>query len=121
MMRVIATISDLATGGKLTREQRGHVLLGTLEAVGGYSPDFADRVAELTRARDPDFMLGARKAETVVTYVMNLHPMPGDADVAVATEVAKGTTLTGKVGREEIGGSLMYMLFTQVVKKRLAI
>jgi len=31
----------------------------------------------------------------------------------------EGSTLRGRVGREEIGGSLMYMLFTHVVKGRL--
>jgi len=41
--------------------------------------------------------------------------------VAVATELAEGSTLRGKVVREEIGGSLMYMLFTHVVKGRLDI
>ncbi len=116
---VIATVSNLVTRGKLNTEQRGNVLIGTLKDVGGYSPEFMERVAALTRAQDPAFMLGGRNAETVVTYVMNLHPMPGDADVAAATEIARGTTLTGRADRTEIGGSLMHMLFTQVVKKRL--
>jgi hypothetical protein len=78
-----------------------------------------DRIAALTDARDPAFMLGARNAETVLVYVMDLHPMPGDPGVAAATELAKGTTVTGKLGREEIGGSLMHMLFTDVLKGRL--
>jgi hypothetical protein len=46
---------------------------------------------------------------------------PGDPDLAAATELAEGSTLRGNVGREEIGGSLMYMLFTHVVKGRLDI
>jgi len=118
---VIGTISKLATGGKLTSEPRARVFVGTLEDLGGYSPDFMDRIDVLTRARDPDFFLGSRNAETIITYVYNLHPMPGDPDVAAATELAKGTTLTGKVDRDEIGGALMHMLFTQVVRKRLGV
>jgi hypothetical protein len=51
---------------------------------------------------------------------MNLHPMPNDPDVAAATNLAKQTTLTGVVGREEIGGALMHTLFSQVVRKRLS-
>jgi hypothetical protein len=55
---------------------------------------------------------------------MNLHPMPGDTDVAAATTVAEAyqTAMgkTGNVGREEIGGALMHLLFSQVVQKRLA-
>lgn len=118
---VIATISNLVTRGKLTTEQRGHVLIGTLKEVGGYSPEFMDQVAALTRTKDAAFMLGGRNAETIITYVMNLHPMPGDPDVAAATEIAQATTLTGRVDRAEIGGSLMHMLFTQVVQKRLGV
>jgi hypothetical protein len=118
---VIATVSNLVKKGKLNTEQRGHVLIGSLKDVGGYSPEFMDQVAELTRAKDPAFMMGGRNAETVVTYVMNLHPMPGDPDVAAATEIAKATTLTGRVDRAEIGGSLMHMPFTQVAQKRLGV
>lgn len=66
-------------------------------------------------------MLGGRNADTVVAYIMNLHPMPGDPDVASATEIAKATTLTGNVDRGEISGSLIHLLFTDVVKKRLAV
>ncbi len=118
---VIATVSNLITRGKLTTEQRGHVLIGTLKEVGGYSPEFMERVASLTRSKDPAFMPGGRNAETIITYVMNLHPMPGDPDVAAATEIAKATTLTGRVDRAEICGSLMHLLFTQVVQKRLSV
>lgn len=118
---VIATVRNIAARGKLTGEQRGHVFVGALKQVGGYSPEFMDQTEMLTNIRDPAFMLGGRNAETVLTYLLNLHPMPGDQDVVAATEVARATTLTGEVGREEIGGSLIYMLFTQVVKERLAV
>ena len=117
---VIGTVTKLVTRGKLNTEQRGRVLIGTLKDVGA-PPNFIDQVQALSQARHPDFMLGGRNAETVITYVMNMHPMPGDPDVATATELAKGTTLTGTVGRDEIGGSLMHMLFTQVVQKRLGV
>jgi hypothetical protein len=116
---VIGTVSKLATGGKLTTAQRGHVFSGTLDDLGGDSFDFIERVERLTRARDPDYMLGSRSAETIITYFYNLHPMPDDPDVAAATKLAKGGTLTGVVDRDAIGGALMHMLFTQVVTKRL--
>lgn len=119
LVYVMGAMMNLTSGGKLSTQDRGTVLIATLKEVGGYSPDFMDRVALFSEARDPDFMLGGRNAETVVTYVMNLHPMPGDPDVARATELAKGTTLTGSVGRDEIGGTLMHLLFADVVKKRL--
>ena len=121
LVYVMGTMINLTSGGKLSTENRGAVLINTLKEVGGYSPDFMDRVAAYSQARNPDFMLGGRNGETVVTYVLNLHPMPGDPDVARATELAKATTLTGNVDRGEIGGSLIHMLFTDVVKKRLAV
>ncbi|PPC98803.1 MAG: hypothetical protein CTY31_12350 [Hyphomicrobium sp.] len=109
----------MATNGKLNTEQRGLVLIGTLKDVGASPTDFLDRMEILAPARDPAFMLGARNAETIITYVFNLHPMPGDSDVAAAKELARGTTLTGNVDRAEIGGALINMLYTNIVKQRL--
>ncbi|PPC85839.1 MAG: hypothetical protein CTY39_06280 [Hyphomicrobium sp.] len=116
---VISNISHMATNGKLNTEQRGLVLIGTLKDVGASPTDFLDRMEILAPARDPAFMLGARNAETIITYVFNLHPMPGDSDVAAAKELARGTTLTGNVDRAEIGGALINMLYTNIVKQRL--
>ena len=83
---VIGFVLDLESVGKLTSEQRGKVFMGALQDAGGYSPDFMDRLNALAQAKDPDFMLGGRNAETVSTYLMNLHPMPGDPDVEAATK-----------------------------------
>lgn len=119
VMFAIATLGNLATGGKLTQEQRLRVFSGTLEDLGGNPADFIERVDALTVVRHPDFYLGSRNAETIIAYAFNLHPMPDDADVARATEMAKGSTRTGEASRDDICGSLMYLLFTWVVQGRL--
>jgi hypothetical protein len=57
-----------------------------LENIGG-SPDFFHHAARFFGSeRNPDYVLGARNAQTVITYIQNWHPMPGSPDVAVATE-----------------------------------
>jgi hypothetical protein len=121
VLYVLHHVAMAATAGKLSAEQRGHVLLGTLKDLGGYTPDFMDRVNAFTQTRDPDFMLGGCNAETLVTYIFNLHPMPSDPDVALATELACATTLTGKVDRGEIGGNLMHLMFHNIAKKRFGL
>lgn len=115
----IALMSRLATKGKLNSEQAGHVMIDTLKDLGGYAADFNDRIEALIREQNPDYLLGMRNSETVITYVMDLQPMPDDPDVAAATELARETSLTGKVDRAEIGGSLMHLLFHRIVQKRL--
>lgn len=117
---VITIVGEVVTRGKLTGMSHGHVLVGTLNDLGAPTADFTDCLERFTREKGADFLLEMRNAETVVTYVMNLHPMPDDEDVATATRVAEATTLTGTVGRDEISGALIHMLFTQVVKKRLS-
>jgi hypothetical protein len=82
---VIALIGRTAAGGKLTAEQQRHVMRMALEDIGG-SPDFFHRAARFGGERNPDYLLGARNAQTVITYIQNWHPMPGNPDVAVATE-----------------------------------
>jgi hypothetical protein len=121
VMNVFNIMCKISTGDKLSSEQRGNLVTEVLKDVGGYSPNFMGRVLKLARDHDPDFMLGGRNAETIIVYLYNLDPMQGDSDVAAATEIAKGMTLTGNVGREEIGGTLMYTLFTLEVQKRLGV
>ena len=58
-----------------------------LRDVGG-SPDFFDRAARFGSERNPDYRLGVRNAQTVITHIQNLHPMPDNPDVAAATELA---------------------------------
>ena len=119
LMYVISTVGSLTPGyKKLSAMNRGFALMKTLEEIGA-PPSFMDQVNALTALKSPDFMLGGRNAETVVTYIFGLHPMPGDQDVAAATELATATTFTGKVDHAEIGGALMHMLFSEVVRKRV--
>lgn len=119
LMHVITTVSSRTLEwGKLNTEQRGVALLGALKEVGA-PPNFNDQANMLMQSKNADFMLGGRNAETVIAYIWFSHPMPGDPDVAAATETAKVTTLTGKVDRAEIGGALIHMLFSEVVRKRI--
>jgi len=114
---VIALIGRRAAGGKLTAEQQRHVMRMALEDIGA-SPGFFHRAARFGGERNPDYLLGARNAQTVITYIQNWHPMPGDSDVAVATELAKAQTLTGEADRAEIGEALINALFHDVVRQR---
>jgi hypothetical protein len=114
---VIALIGRRAAGGKLTAEQQRHVMRTALEDIGG-SPDFFRRAARFGSERNPDYLLGARNAQTVITYIQNWHPMLGNPDVAVATELAKAQTLTGEVDRAEISKALINTLFHDVVRQR---
>src|SRR5262245_8188831 len=68
----MATLSNIATGGKLSQGERLRVLNGTLEDLdGGSPPDFIARVDEYTTTRHPDFYLGSRNAETIIAYAFN--------------------------------------------------
>ncbi len=115
---VIALIGRSAAGAKLTTKQRRHVMRMALGDLGG-SPDFFDHAARFGNERDPGFLLGARNAQTVITYIQNLHPMPGNPDVAAATELAKSQAPTGEPDRAEIGKALINSLFHDVVRQRL--
>jgi hypothetical protein len=117
--QIVVTIINVVTRGKLSSEQRGRVLLDVLNDVGCPSSIFMDRLSDLSQNRNAEFMEGGRNAETVLAYTMSHRAMPDDPDVAAAAQFAKSATLTGSVDRAEIGGSLMYMLFTQVVQQRL--
>src|SRR5262245_16860571 len=119
LMFAIGTLSKIATGGKLRVKDLGFVFNGTIEDLGGDPIDCSNRIESLSRERDPDFLLGGRNAETIIVFNYNLRPMTDDADVAAATRLARGMALTENVGRAEIGGALLLMLFTQVVKRRL--
>lgn len=119
VVAVTALITKIVGRGKLTRLQSGHVVTGTLKDLGAPLADFQNRAEQSIREGNPDYKQGLLNGETLVVYVFNLDPMTGDPDVAAATEMARHTTLTGKVDRDEIGGSLMHLLFHQVVKKRL--
>jgi hypothetical protein len=88
-----------------------------LEDIGG-SPDFFHRAARFGGERNSDYLLGARNAQTVITYIRNWHPMPGNPDVAVAAELAKAQTLISEVDRAEIGKALINTLFHDVVRQR---
>ena len=116
----INLIGKLATGDKLaSATERGRLFNQTIEALGGNPRDCIDRIEALSLTRDADFALGSRNAETILVYLYNLHPMPDDPDVEMATEMAKGSGLSGQVGRDEIAATLMYMLFTRIAQQRL--
>jgi hypothetical protein len=115
---VIALIGRRAAGGKLTTVQRTDVMRMALQDV-GRSPDFFDHAARFGNERNPDYLLGARNAQTVITYIQNWHPMPGNPDVAAAAELAKAQTPTGETDRAEIGKALIDKLFHDVARQRL--
>ncbi len=115
---VSALIGRRVAGGKLTAERRSRVMRMALEEIGA-SPGFFDDAIRFGSERDPDYLLGARNAQTVITYIQNLHPMPGDPDVSAATELAKAQTPTGEADRGEIGKALINRLFHEVARKRL--
>jgi hypothetical protein len=115
---VTALMGRTAAGGKLSAKQRSRVMRMALEDIGG-SPSFFDHAVRFGRERNPDYLLGARNAQTVITYIQNLHPMPGNPDVAAATELAKTQTATGEVDRTEIGKTLINTLFHDVARERL--
>ena len=124
----IASVSDMATRRKLTSEQSGHVLIGTFKELGGYTPDLGERIEMLGREKDADYWQGVRSAEKLIVYMFggtsfNGLPFDQDPDVQVATEMAGQTALAvaqgGHVGREAIGGSMMYLLFHVPVERRL--
>lgn len=117
-LAVIALMGWRAAGGKLTAKQRSHVMRMALRDVGG-SPDFFDRAARFGSERNPAYRLGVRKAQTVITYIQNLHPMPDNPDVAAATELAKSQAPTGEPDQAEIGKALINSLFHDVVRQRL--
>jgi hypothetical protein len=117
-LAVIALIGRRAAGGKLTAKQRSHVMRRALEDI-GCSPGFFDHAARYGSERHPAYLLGARKAQTVITYIQNLHPMPNNPDVDAATELAKSQALTGEPDRAEIGKALINSLFHDVVSHRL--
>ena len=115
---VIALVGRRAVGGKLTTVQRTDVMRMALQDV-GRSPDFFDHAARFGNERDPAYLLGARNAQTVITYIQNWHPMPYNPDVAAATELAKAQTPTGEPDRSEIGKALINKLFHDVGRQRL--
>jgi hypothetical protein len=117
-LAVIALIGRGAAGGNLTAKQRSHVMRMALEDI-ECSPSFFDHAAPFRSERHPAYLLGARNAQTVITYIQNLHPMPGNPDVAGATELAKAQTPTGEPDRAEIEKALINSLFHDVVRQRL--
>lgn len=117
-LAVIALIGRSAAGGKLTTGQRSQVMRMALRDVGG-SPDFIDRAARFGSERNPAYRLGVRKAQTVITYIQNVHPLADNSDVAAATELAKSGAAIGEPDRAEVGKALMNTLFHDIVRQRL--
>ncbi len=121
VVAAIALVGREAAGAPLTTKQSGQVMIGAVKELGGYSPDFTNRIEHFMKARDPDYLLGIRNAGTVVNFVMDLCPMHDDPEVIAAAGLAKGLTLSGSVDRDDIGGALIHTLFHEVVNQRLGL
>ena len=115
----IALMSKLSTRDKLTSVQSGLVMISTFKELGGYSPDLTDRTAHFRREQNADYILGQKNAAKVITYVMGLDPLHNDPDIKLATEMAESTMMLGGTTKDAIGGALIQMLFSNVVKTRL--
>ena len=119
LMVVIAKVGRFETNGKLTTEQTGRVLIRTIDSVGGKSSDFNDRIAHLSKERDPDFFQGAENAKIIVDYIYGAAPLDTHPAVVAATRLAEGLSMDGRIDRDSIAGGLIHSLFVEVVQKRL--
>ena len=117
----MAQISRLVTGGNLTSEQYGRVLIESLKDVGIYPIHFNDLCENFVREQNTDYRLGLRNGDIVVAYVMNLRPMLNDPNVVAAAELANSLSITGKVSTDDIGGALINMLFHDVATRRMSV
>ena len=123
----IASMSEMATRGKLTSDQSGQVLIDTFKELGGYTPDVVEHIHMLAQAKQADFQQGAKNAAKLIAYMYGGAGFDGvrfehDPVVKDATEITRQNAAiigTSADGRAAIGGSLMFLLFSVPVERRL--
>jgi hypothetical protein len=109
-----------STNGKIETTDLGHVLSDVLSELSRESPNvLVPRYLGYVNSENADFLKGMDNALKTVSFTYGRLPNEEtDNDVQMAKEIAKGNSFGRPVAREDVGGSLQFLLFNNEVRKR---
>jgi hypothetical protein len=120
----ISIFAKLSTNGRIAGDDLGAVLIDTFSIISEQDGvPIIRRVLAFQDASDPDFLLGVKNADKMVSYAYGDTGYDNDPDVIHAKRIAKATAslqITGPISPDAaIAGALQQILFYDMVRKRL--